>query len=96
MIYKYISHENTYAPDQQEHIAEDLFNWEDPLFWVALFLYQKEINSADKLILKLRAEIKEKKALYDFLLSEGSEVKKVIELRRCEINQEEKKREKKK
>jgi hypothetical protein len=39
---------NSQAPSVDMHFVENFFVWKDPLFWTALFLYQKELNYANK------------------------------------------------
>lgn len=71
----------------QIHLAEDLFNRENPLFWIALFLYQKELNSAVRLCQKLRKEVKDKEMLYKFFLLHRHELKSLVEEHKLEVEQ---------
>ena len=55
MIYKFVESEAQKNEKEQMHMIEDVFNRTDPLFWVALFLYQKELNiESNEIIPKLR------------------------------------------
>ena len=70
MLYKFVEREAIKPEKDQLHSIEDAFNRTDPLFWVALFLYQKELNITTKFLTKLNVEISQKRKLMKFLQDE--------------------------
>lgn len=72
MIFKYVESEALKKEEAQSHVVENVFNWEDPLFWIALFLYQKELNSAEKFLKNIRIEMSQKRKLYKFLQDDAT------------------------